>query len=43
MNTIPMICAAYVFLATGFCVGFVACAVLSRNATGEHARQEPQK
>ena len=29
MTTFPLLCAAYAFTATGFCLGFVACAVMS--------------
>jgi len=37
MNALPMICVAYAFVSLGFCLGFVACAVLSRNATRDAA------
>lgn len=33
MNALQMICVAYAFVSLGFCLGFAACAVLSRNAT----------
>lgn len=33
MTAIPMICTAFAFVCVGFCLGFFACAVLSRNTT----------
>jgi len=38
MNALPMICVAYAFVSLGFCLGYVACAVLSRNAIRDAIR-----
>ena len=37
MTALPMVCIAYAFVSLGFCLGYVACAVLSRNTTPDAA------